>query len=508
MKTSIQKDPVEHPGGKARFFSRFYSRFRFFPNSLGFRLFLLIFAGVLLATFLSALLAFSVAQRERVKVIQHFHGHEAADRITDVAILLSALPPPERGKVVASLSRRGNEWQILPLDSAPSGEADAPLVRRLNNRMHGAATAEEAWSDADVPVSRAPWQWKYQCEGDKDDKCGKRKGEKREKLMGFPSSSPAYQVRLAFPDGEKIFLRYRSDERHRPVPIAEWRLPTSMGLFVLLLALVSWFAVRFVLRPLRRMVRALDEFGRNIDQAPLDPRGPSEVRQAAQAFNAMQERIRGYMTERTQILAAVTHDLKTPLTRMRLRIEQCADENLKERLESDIAAMQALISDGLELARSMERNEEMQALDLGALLQSLADDAAGAGQGVQYEETESAEGEAEHVRIQGNPGALQRLFGNLVDNAVKYGSQARIRLVREERTARVLIRDGGPGIPESFREEVQKPCFRLAVSRSRETGGTGLGLAIALNLAAAHNAKLELRNHPEGGLEANVIFPL
>ncbi len=451
----------------------------FFPHSLAFRLFLLIFSGVLLA----ALLAFSIAQRERARVIEHFHGHEAADRITDVAILLSALPSAERGGVVRSLSRRGYEWQFLPPEDVPPGEYDPRLARRLNNRMHGAANAEGAW-----------------------------------RVAAFPALPPTYQVRLTFPDGQKISLRYKNDGRRGPPP-EQWRLPVSMGLFVFLLALVSWFAVRSVLRPLRRMVLALEGFGRDIGQAPLDSHGPDEVRQAAQAFNAMQERIRDYMAERTQILAAVTHDLKTPLTRMRLRVEQCTDENLKTRLEGDVATMQALIDDGLALARSMERNEEMQAVDLGALLQSLADDAADAGQNVQYEEAVETAGSSgmagmagtgrtESIRIQGSPGALHRLFGNLIDNAVKYGNQARIRLVREGRTAHVLIRDRGPGIPEASLEEVQKPFFRLETSRSRETGGTGLGLAIAVNLAATHNARLELRNHPEGGLEASVVFPL
>jgi signal transduction histidine kinase len=293
-------------------------------------------------------------------------------------------------------------------------------------------------------------------------------------------------------------------QRRVPPQIEQWRFPVSLGLFVVLIALVCWLAVRLALRPLQRMSAAAEAFGRDIHQPPLETRGPSEVRQAAQAFNAMQERVRSVMAERTQILAAVTHDLKTPMTRMRLRLENCNDEALREKLAGDLAAMQTLVSEGLDLARSLESSEPEARIDLGALLSSIADDAADTGQPVSFSGPENGA----TILTLCHPNGLRRAIENLVDNALKYGQRAEISLTRGTYHAAIHIRDHGPGIPADHLEAVLRPFVRLETSRSRDSGGTGLGLAIANNLLSAQSATLTLSNHADGGLDACIELPL
>lgn len=232
----------------------------------------------------------------------------------------------------------------------------------------------------------------------------------------------------------------------------------------------------------------------------MDESGPIELQQAVRTFNRMREHLRSYIEERTRILAAITHDLKTPLTRVRLRLEQCEDERLRARLAEDVAAMQMLVNEGLVLARSLDSGQPLQRIDLGALLQSLCDDAADAGWEVRFEGPYGA-------LIAGRPEALQRSLLNLIDNAVKYGREAEVTLERSGENWQVLVRDRGPGIPEWHLDDVMQPFFRLETSRSRDTGGTGLGLPIAANLLAAQGGTLSLHNRPDGGLEARVRLP-
>jgi len=224
------------------------------------------------------------------------------------------------------------------------------------------------------------------------------------------------------------------------------------------------------------------------------------VRQAAAAFNAMQARIKRQIQHRTHMLAAITHDLQTPLTRLRLRLEKVGDGDLRHKLLEDLAVMQSMVREGLELARSMDSAEVMQMLDIDSLLDSVCADAVDARQDVTLEGSTRAS-------IMAQPNTLRRCLINLVDNAIKYGRYARLKVARDGSDIVITIRDGGAGIPADQLEAVFDPFFRLETSRSRDTGGTGLGLTIARNIAENHRAVLELRNHPEGGLEVTLRLP-
>ena len=434
---------------------------RFLPASLALRIFLVLLLGVLLA----AVLTFGLAQRDRRDVIEHFHGREAVQRIADMLRALSNLSSEQRMAVLAPFNR--DEWRMSGQEEC-TGRLAPHLTQGLAERLAGSIRIDSAF---------------------------------RLDAAGEMPRPPTLAVRGQFADGNSFCLVHKG-QRRMPPQIEQWRFPVSLGLFVLLIAIVCWIAVRLALRPLQRMAAAAEAFGRDIHQPPLETTGPSEVRQAAQAFNAMQERVRSFMAERTQILAAVTHDLKTPLTRMRLRLENCNDEALREKLASDLGAMQLLVDEGLDLSRSLQSTEAGVRIDLGALLSSIADDAADAGQPVRFDSPRDTT-----VLADCRPNGLRRAIENLLDNALKYGNSAEMTMTTTPDMASIRIRDHGPGIPEASLDEVLRPFVRLETSRSRDSGGTGLGLAIATNLLAAQRATLTLRNHPDGGLEARIELP-
>jgi len=273
--------------------------------------------------------------------------------------------------------------------------------------------------------------------------------------------------------------------------------PAFLAMLALAIGVIAYVVARLASAPLKRLAMAAAELGQDLDRAPVDVSGPAEVRGAAEAFNAMQRRLQQHVSERTNMLAAITHDLQTPLTRLRLRLEKVEDEPLREKLVADLAAMKALIDEGLELARSAETSEPKVMLDLDSLLESLVADAVDAGENAVFEQGSGAV-------MQLRPLAIGRLFSNLIDNALKHGGSARVSAAKSGGQVTVRVRDGGPGLPEEMLEKVFDPFVRVEGSRSRETGGAGLGLTIARTLAEKNGARLTLRNHPEGGLEAVV----
>jgi signal transduction histidine kinase len=471
-------------------------RYPFPPRSLAVRLFLLLLAGVLMAVFVTL----GLALRERNHIVHSFREQSAADRIADILHLLAALPPGQRLATVHALP--SGQWSIElgdetaePAPSLPpnrkrsSGERpDDPSNRkRPSGERPDDPSFTAALADAAGPSVAVEAAWR---------KIG------ADCRSGPADCQPARTVgaRIRFADGQRVLIEARRELPPPRQPRAAGFI-ASLSMLAGLLAIVAWFAVRLVLQPLRRLVQAAEAFGRDPEHPAMDESGPIEVRQAARTFNRMRERLRSHIEERTRILAAVTHDLKTPLTRLRLRLEQCGDERLRARLAEDAAAMQTLVNEGLDLARSLDSGPPPQTIDLGALLQSLCDDTVDAGGNARFEGPDSA-------LISGRPEALRRGFLNLIDNAVKYGGKADITLERSGDDWLVRVRDSGPGIPEERLDDVMQPFFRLETSRSRETGGTGLGLPIAANLLSAQGGTLSLHNRPAGGLEARVRLPV
>jgi signal transduction histidine kinase len=240
--------------------------------------------------------------------------------------------------------------------------------------------------------------------------------------------------------------------------------------------------------------------GRAINRPPLPEGGPAEVGRSARAFNTMQTRLVRLIDERTRLLTAMSHDLKTPLTRMRLRAEMLEDAHLRGKFEKDLLEMESMVTETLEFMRGLSPREPAQLVDIMGLLESLQADNEAMGRAV------SIDGRVARP-WSGAPQLLRRCISNLVDNAVLYGKRAEIRVEEGSAELTLRVRDHGPGIPESEIAKVFEPFYRLESSRGRETGGTGLGLAIARNIAQAHGGDVHLRNHEEGGLEAILTLP-
>jgi signal transduction histidine kinase len=265
------------------------------------------------------------------------------------------------------------------------------------------------------------------------------------------------------------------------------------------LALLAAFFARRFAKPIREFATAADRLGKQLDQPPLTPSGPSELRVAVAAFNRMQERLQRYVGDRTAMLAAIAHDLRTPLMRLRFRLEQAPAELQGPALE-DLREMQEMVRGVLDFVRDESTAGPRQRIDLASLLESLTEDMRVTGADVQLREAPS-------LLVEGDGAALRRLFTNLIDNAIKYGGVARLSLTREGDEAVTRIEDEGPGLSPNDLERVFEPFYRAEPSRNRETGGIGLGLAVVRTLVRAHGGDVK----PEStgrGLVATVRLPL
>lgn len=309
-------------------------------------------------------------------------------------------------------------------------------------------------------------------------------------------------------DGELVFALKLADGAPLTLRVQPPQLKPSATTLVLLaaqiavLALCGAAAVRLATRPLRRLADAAERLGEDPAAAPLPETGPREVAAAARAFNTMQARIAEQLRERSQILAAVTHDLQTPLTRLRLRSELLPAGEARDKLLADIDAMQGLVAEGLHYAASAHAaEEEAKAVDVLALLDGLVCDGQDAGQQISLQAPSSL------APLTTRPRALRRIVGNLVDNAVKFAGAAELVVTPGDGLLQIAVLDRGPGIPADQLQAALQPFVRLETSRNRDSGGTGLGLAIAQRLAQALGATLELQAREGGGLAARLSLP-
>jgi signal transduction histidine kinase len=331
------------------------------------------------------------------------------------------------------------------------------------------------------------------------------------------------QVRLGFADEGGLRERADADDFHHlllasvQLPDGSWlnfsvatlRLASapdhnilgSLTAMALGILLVSIFLVRSVTAPLRSLARAADRIGVDAASPDLSQSGPREVRLAASAFNRMQERIKRLIDDRTQTLAAVSHDLKTPITRLRLRAHFVRDDELRQTIESDLDEMEAMIQSTLDFLRGDSTGEEVKTVDIGTIIESVCDNLADSGHDVVLRADS-------HAPLSCRPLAIKRAFSNLVQNAVKYGTHARVSLEKQVDELIVTIDDDGPGIPAAELDRVFDPFYRLETSRSRETGGTGLGLTVARSTIRAHGGDVRLSNRAGGGLSVTVTLPM
>jgi len=280
------------------------------------------------------------------------------------------------------------------------------------------------------------------------------------------------------------------------------RLGLSMAVMLVFVAGISALIVRKMTAPLKQLSEAAEKLGTDV-QAPAIPEvGPTEVRRTAHAFNVMQNRIRRYVEDRTQMLGAIAHDLGTPITRLRLRAEFVEENDLRRKMLRDLDDMQDMVASTLAFIREDAAREPRVTVDIGSLLARVCDDIADAGYQVTLAEIPRWQLVACH------PVSLRRALSNVIDNAVKYGDRAMVSIAAGETVLKILVEDDGPGIAPELQEDVFRPFLRLEESRNRETGGTGLGLSVARTILRSHGGDIRLKNRAEGGLRVELRLPL
>jgi len=457
-------------------------KLRLIPRSLGGQL----LAMLLLALVVTQGLGYALFSGERSRALRSALGLEAAGRAANVALLLADAPADLHGSILRSASSPLVSFSLAPAPVVAHDSADAAVFIARMRQILGAAALEVR---ADVHL---------------------RAAQPAAPPPGFPAAMRAMHetmmtetaepveltlsIRLA--QGDWLNVRTMFD---RPELQVTPQALFPLALIAAAVALVAWVTARRVVGPMRRLAAGADRLGRGLDADPLPLSGPDEVRETTQAFNRMQDRLTRFVADRTQLLAALSHDLRSPLTAMRLRLEMLEETEDTDRLRALVDEMQEMVEATLAFARGAAQTEAAATVDLAAVLADLAADA-GAGR-AQLAPTEP-------LFATVRPTALNRALRNLIDNALRYGGGAEITLTREAGAAVISIADHGPGLPEDQLQAVFEPFVRFEASRSRDTGGAGLGLAIARTILQAHGGEVSLHNRPEGGLLALVRLPL
>jgi signal transduction histidine kinase len=392
------------------------------------------------------------------------------EKAAAITRIIDSVAPVQRPAIALAASDEGftSQWLSrhedagLPVIDDPTFRAGAPLLRRLLNKPD---TRVEAYEPSDWPTNQ-------------------------------PGSHYALMIEL----GDASWVMFS-------VPTRSWglaELPRNLIIIALILSstiVVALIATRHLAAPLERFAQGARRFGVDFRAPPIPVVGPQEIRQAILAFNAMQAQIQHFLHDRTQMLAAISHDLRAPLTRMRLRGEFIDEPEQQSRLFRDVDDMQAMVNSALDFFRDDARLEEATAFDLAELLHTIVDDFKDAGTDVAFE------GPGRFVYI-GRPIGIKRALVNLIENAIKYGRDPQVSLKAHAEHVEIRVQDRGPGIALELHEKVFTPFYRVEGSRNRNTGGVGLGLSAARATVLEHGGTLTLRNRQGGGLEANVVLPV
>jgi signal transduction histidine kinase len=470
---------------------------RLLPASLFGRLVMVLLVGVLAVQLLSAAILF----QERGQSVYQASGLQSAERLADIVRLLESVDPAQRRQIVRTFNSPALRLALSP-DPWPQnteGESGDGVTRFFH-----ALLRQNLGKDRPLSVTVTETEPGWPTTGPPRHRRGPGMGMgttahwTHMAAMGvLPPEGVSFVGQVRLEDGTWLGFGHRVPEE-----VFAWPLRLLLTLAVLLISVIalSLIAVRWISRPLDVLAEAAERLGRDIRQPPLKTRGPSEVRRAAKAFNTMQERLTRFIEDRTRILSAMSHDLKTPITRLRLRVENIEDPKLRESIGRDIDDMQRMTQESLDFLRGLEEREEIRDIDVPALLETVRDDVEDAGGSVLLEGVGTQP-------YPGRPMALRRCLTNLVENASRYGERAHVQVHDARDRLEIHIWDEGPGIPEDRLEQVFEPFYRLESSRSRATGGTGLGLSIARNVARAHGGDLVLRNRKGGGLEAMLTLP-
>ena len=459
---------------------------RGFVSSLRGQVILLIIFALLVAQAISLWLFVD----ERTLAVRAALGFEAADRAANIALLIHEAPVDLHPSILRAASSplvRFDLAAIPAVDHEGHGRGKG-IEKRIRTLMGSGFTApiRVELHEIETELVSMPGIPQEMLEMHRD-------------MLHDQLSTMEMRLSIALPSGQWLNVETRF---HRPPLQWAWVSTLSFGITsALILILVLWFILTRLIGPLRNLSDAAERLGRGEEVEELDSTGPSEVRDLTKAFNRMQARLTRFVTDRTRLLAALGHDLRSPLTAIRVRAEMVEDDETRDRIVASVEEMQEMVDATLSFARGMATTEPSETVDLGQFVESLCHELTETGSHLDFEIPEGV-----FARVRAT--SLRRALRNVIENAVRYGAHAHISLTEQDASARILIADDGPGIATDDLEKVFEPFVRLETSRSRETGGTGLGLSIAKTIIQAHGGNISLENRPQGGLLAIIELPL
>ncbi|MEQ8192877.1 MAG: ATP-binding protein [Rhodospirillales bacterium] len=460
---------------------------RLFPKSLFGQTLLIMFAGLIVSHLIGAWIYAS----DREQAVRAVGGLTTALRIVNLTHLVEEVPADWQGRLVTGLSDPTFRVSLAarPADVAENtGGAETAAVIRdfIAERL---SRGSEALRVSVAPATAAA--------PDAMPGRGMHSPPFRHLRHTFGGGWQRLNVAVGLRDGQWLSFATSLPETG---PDKSWPFFVPMLIMAVIVIAVSVWAVRRVTVPIDTLARAAERLGKDVGAEPLAEIGTAEMRQASRAFNRMQDRLKRLIENRTNMLAAISHDLRTPLTLIKLRAEAFPESEDRTRILATVAEMEQMIGERLNFIRDETKAEERRPTDITSILDSIVQDMTDAGLPAAMEPSAT-------IVCECQPAALKRAFTNLIDNAVKYGKQARVSIRELPEEIEIVVDDDGPGIPDEERTRVLQPFYRLEPSRSPETGGVGLGLAIAVSAIESHGGTLELFNRPEGGLRARVTLP-
>lgn len=453
------------------------------PRTLYGRLVVILVSGMLAAQVLTSSIWYDVRHSQVLEIPTRL----IASRLADI-VRMATTDPRRTGLLLQSLSTPAFN---LELRNAPSAER-APLTAqdRATESLLRSLIDEKTATQTPLNLLNLTLL----------DNQGHKAGI--DTLFGSSPAAGQFTLELRLADGRWLHVQAREDQGWTSLAPADVMIDYFLRIYlvrIIVVAIIVLLAVRLAVRPLNQLAQAAQALGQDIRRQPLPIKGPVEVQRAAQAFNLMQQRLLASLAERTRFLAAVSHDLRSPITRLRLRTEMLDNEPLKERFRKDLTDMEGLVSTTLDFVSSGEINEPRQSIDINALLQSLQADLQDVGEHI------ALTGRATRP-LSGYARSLKRCVQNLLENAVQYARDVHVIVDEQPASLTITVRDSGPGIAPEQLTQVMEPFYRLESSRNSSTGGYGLGLSIAQTVAAAHGGTLGLHNRPDGGLDAVLRF--
>lgn len=461
---------------------------RFSPKSLAGQTILVLLVGLTV----SHIISMAIYSGDRVETLSMMGGKHMAQRIANASHLITETPVEWRGRIVSALDEPSFRVSLSPKSLLIPFDEDnwrTKAIRDFVKSQLGSDSARQVvvqlLDDTDTGQmygleSRAHWMQMHVTQ----------------MMHGAP---PHQSLRISIELSDGQWLNFIS-----AIPEAGslWSSTSILSMLSMAVAviLLSVWVVRRLTKPLGGFAQAAERLGKDVNAPPLPEAGPIELRQASRAFNEMQERLQRFIENRTRMLAAISHDLRTPITLLRLRAELIKNEEERAKTMVTLDEMESMISSTLAFAREDAENEESRTVDVAALLQSICNDMSDRGLPVVLEAPD-------RLLYECRPTSLKRAFSNLVDNAVNYGGNADVRMEDKDDILKITIEDNGPGIPDDELKQVFTPFYRLEPSRNPNTGGIGLGLSIAQTVIHAHGGEIILSNHDEGGLRVIVDLP-